>query len=217
MNDADFDRLQGLLYSAVLADVLDNLGVKNSALSHEIRPLVPGMVLMGRAFTVLAADVYAEPKEPYKLELEAVDNLKPGDVVVACTNGSRASGFWGELLSTAAKGHGCRGVILDGFTRDAAKIIQMQFPAFVRGFIPYDSKGRTDVIAYQVPVRSGDAWINPGDIVFADIDGVVAVPRDMAARVFEEAKQKVRGESKVKEELLAGMSARAVFDKYHIL
>jgi regulator of RNase E activity RraA len=175
------------------------------------------MVLMGRAFTVLAADVYAEPKEPYKLELEAVDNLKPGDVVVACTNGSRASGFWGELLSTAAKGHGCRGVILDGFTRDAAKIIQMQFPAFVRGFIPYDSKGRTDVIAYQVPVRSGDAWINPGDIVFADIDGVVAVPRDMAARVFEEAKQKVRGESKVKEELLAGMSARAVFDKYHIL
>ena len=217
MKGDEFARLETLLYSAVIADILDELGQKNSALDYRIRPLSPGMVVMGTAFTILATDVYAEPQEPYKLELEAVDNIQPGDVVVATTNGSTASGFWGELLSTAAKGHGCRGVVLDGLTRDAAKIIKMDFPVFVRGFIPYDSKGRTDVIAYQVPIRCGDALINPGDIVFADCDGAVAVPRKIAVEVIEKARDKIAGENKVKEELLSGMSARDVFEKYHIL
>jgi 4-hydroxy-4-methyl-2-oxoglutarate aldolase len=217
MKNEDFNRLEKVLYSAVLADILDELGVTNSALDHRIRPLVPGTVVMGTAFTILATDVYEQPREPYQLELEAVDSIAPGNVVVAVTNGSTASGFWGELLTTAAMGHGCRGVILDGLTRDAAKIIAMDFPLFVRGFCPYDSKGRTDVIAYQVPVRSGDAWINPGDIVLADYDGAVAIPQKMAAAVIEKAREKIKGENKVKEELLSGMSAREVFAKYHIL
>ena len=217
MKSDDFDRLETLLYSAVIADILDEFGETKSVLDYRIRPLSPGMVVMGTAFTILATDVYAEPEEPYKLELEAVDNIQPGDVVVATTNGSTASGFWGELLSTAAKGHGCRGVVLDGLTRDAAKIIEMEFPVFVRGFITYDSKGRTDVIAYQVPIRCGDASINPGDIVFADCDGAVAIPRKIAAQVIAKAQEKITGENKVKQELLSGMSAREVFEKYHIL
>lgn len=213
------EELRNLLFSAVLADILDELGIRNSALEDRIRPLSPNMKVMGRAFTILAVEVCEQPKDPYKLELAAVDNLKKGDVVVAKINGSISSpcGFWGELLSTAALGHGCLGAVIDGHTRDAQKIIKMNFPIFIRGFSPYDSKGRIDVIAYQIPIKSGDAIINPGDIIFADLDGIVCIPQKLEDVVVEKALKKINYENIVRQELLRGMSAQEVFDKYHIL
>jgi len=211
--------LKNLLFSAVLADILDELGIRNSALDDRIRPLSPNMKIMGRAFTILAVDVYEQPKDPYKLELAAVDNLKKGDVVVAKINGSISShcGFWGEILSTAALSHGCLGVVIDGHTRDAQRIIKMNFPIFVRGFSPYDSKGRTDIVAYQIPIKSGNTLINPGDIIFADMDGIVCIPKKLEDVVIKKALNKLKYENIVKQELLRGASAQEVFDKYHIL
>ena len=211
--------LKNILFSAVLADILDELGIRNSALEDRIRPLSPNMKIMGRAFTILAADVYEQPQDPYKLELAAVDNLKKGDVVVVKINGSISSpcGFWGELLSTAALSHGCLGAVIDGHTRDAQRIIEMNFPIFVRGFSPYDSKGRTDVVAYQIPIKSGNTLINPGDIIFADLDGIVCIPKKLEDVVIEKALNKLKYEDIVKQELLKGASAQEVFDKYHIL
>ena len=91
------------------------MGYRNQAMHYGIRPLKPEMVIAGRAFTILATDVYSIPPEPYKLELEAVDRLEPTNVVVATTNGSTSSGFWGELLSTVAKCR-ARGGIIDGIS-----------------------------------------------------------------------------------------------------
>ena len=193
--------LKDVLYSAVIADVMDKMGVKlPTCMRNNIRGIEPSTKIFGRAFTVLAADVYEEQPEPYKLELEAVDAIGPGEVMVATTNGSTSSGFWGELLSTCAKRNGSVGAIIDGCTRDAKKIMELGYPLFVRGYCPYDSNGRTDVIAYKVPIMCGDVLVNQGDLVFADFDGVVVVPKDIADEVIEKALQKVQAENIVRDD-----------------
>jgi regulator of RNase E activity RraA len=206
-----------LLYSAVLADVLDSLGQRSSALPSFLRPLRPEWKLFGRAATLTAATVTTEPEKPYAIELECIDALRPGDVLVATTQGDRSSALWGELLSTAARGHGAVGVVIDGLTRDAAKIIAMNFPVFAAGFSPLDSKGRLDAVSHGQPIRIGDCAIRPGDWVFGDIDGIVVVPPELAETVFPRALEKVTSENRVRAELAKGRSAREVFAEYGIL
>lgn len=212
-----FESMRAELFSAVIADALDAAGFRNQIMRHDIRPLFPEAIAVGRAMTVLSVDVYHIPEEPYKLELEAVDALKTGDVLVAQTNGSVRSSLWGELLTTAATVRGARGAVIDGFTRDALSITRMKFPLFVRGIAPFDSKGRSDVIAYGVPVECGGVRVEPGDIVFGDNDGIVAIPRSVEKTVIEAAFEKVRGERIVKLALENGMSATDAFRKYGIL
>src|SRR4051812_38786279 len=84
------------LSSAVLADVLDALGHRTSALPPEVRPLHPDWKIFGRAVTLATVPVAVEPRKPYAVELECVDALRPGDVLVATTNGDRGSALWGE-------------------------------------------------------------------------------------------------------------------------
>lgn len=206
-----------LLYSAVLADVLDSLGHRNSVLPPVIRPLRQEWQILGRAATLSCVAVACEPKRPYAVELECIDLLKPGDILVATTNGERTSALWGELLSTACRAHGAMGVVLDGLTRDAAKILQMDFPVFATGFSPLDSKGRVDGISHGQPIRIGDCVVQPGDFIFGDIDGVVVVPAGLAETAFPRALEKVTGENKVRDELAKGRSVREVFDEYGIL
>jgi regulator of RNase E activity RraA len=205
------------LSSALLADVLDALGCRNSALPHMIRPLKPEWKICGRAATLSAATVAAEPKRPYAVELECVDALKPGDVLTATTNGDVGSALWGELLSTAARAHGAVGAVIDGLTRDAARLLRMDFPVFASGFCPLDSKGRLDSFVHGQPIRIGSCIIRPGDWVFGDIDGVVVAPAELAEEAMTRALEKARGENKVREELARGRSAREVFDEYGIL
>jgi regulator of RNase E activity RraA len=205
------------LYSGVLADVLDGLGHRTSALPAEIRPVRAEWRLFGRAATLTAAPVAVEPKQPYAVELECIDALKPGDVLVATTLGDRSSALWGELLSTASRAHGAIGAIIDGLTRDAAKILDMDFPVFAAGFSPLDSKGRLDGICHGQPIRIGQCLVRPGDYVFGDIDGIVVVPVELAEEAFRRALEKVSGENRVREELAKGRSVREVFAEYRIL
>ncbi len=206
-----------LLYSAVLADVLDALGHRTSALPPALRPLRPDWRLFGRVATLSAMPVAAEPADPYAVELECIDALRPGDVLVATMNGDRGSALWGELLSTAARAHGATGAVIDGLTRDAARIIEMDFPVFAAGFSPLDSKGRIDGVSHGQPIRVGECVLRPGDWVFGDIDGVVVVPAALAGEALPRALEKVRGENRVREELLKGRSVREVFAEYGIL
>src|SRR5438876_9156741 len=201
---------QDLLYSAVLADVLDGLGHRRSALPADLRPLRPEWRLFGRVATLSVVPVAVEPQQPYALELECIDALRPGDVLVATTHGDRGSALWGELLSTAARAHGAVGVVLDGLTRDAARILDMDFPVFAAGLCPLDSKGRLDGIAHGQQIRIGDSTVRPGDYIFGDIDGVVVVPAELAEKVFPLALKKVTGENRVREELAQGRSVREV-------
>ena len=87
-SDEYFDLIERRLYTAVLADVMDDLGVRDQVLRHDVRPLYEGAAVAGRAATMLAAEVYEVPAEPFKLELELLDSLRAGDVVVCTTQGS---------------------------------------------------------------------------------------------------------------------------------
>jgi 4-hydroxy-4-methyl-2-oxoglutarate aldolase len=212
-----FGPQRDLLYSAVIADTLDALGHRTGVLPARIRPLASHWRIVGRAVTLAMVPVAVEPAIPYRVEMECIDSLQPGDVLVATTHGDFGSALWGELLSTACRARGAAGTVLDGLTRDAHRILAMDFPVFAAGFTPLDSKGRLDGIGYNVPLKVGDCLIHPGDWVFADIDGVVVVPQSLVQQTLTRALEKATGENRVREDLAAGKSLRDTFAKYGIL
>jgi regulator of RNase E activity RraA len=208
------DRLAGL-YTPVEADVLDRLGYRAQAMRADIRPLFPGARAAGVARTVRTIPApEVAPVEPYKGEMAAVDDLRPGDVMVVS---ECDASFWGELLSTAARYRGCRGVVIDGYTRDTRAIVAMGFPVFCRGIHPADSLGRLDVAEHDVPIHCGGVLVLPGDLVLADNDGVVIVPRAVAETAIAMAEEKVRGENLVRKALAEGMTVTEAFRRYGVL
>jgi len=207
----------GGVYSAVLCDILDSLGYRRQALSHQIRPLFPEAVAIGRARTIRSRRVDHFPEKPYAMELEALDTLRDDDVVVFETGGDFGSAVWGELLSVAASAKGARGAIIDGLTRDASKIREVGFPVFAKGISSYDSHGRSEVVAYDVPIECDGVSVHSGDIVFGDYDGVVIIPSAILEPVLEKAEVKVRRERTVGEEFKKGRKIAEVFEEYGIL
>ena len=175
------------------------------------------MRLVGRAHTVLTADVFARPDDPYRMEIAAVDALKPGDVMVASTNHSRRTCFWGELLSTAAMARGATGCAIDGHTRDALRIMEMGFPVFSTGFRPVDSSSRSRVIDFGCPAEVGGVVVHPGDIIFGDFDGIVVIPPDHLEAVVTAAHQKVTSENSSRDMLRQGALLRDVYDRFGVL
>lgn len=212
-----FDLMEAKLYTAALCDVMDEMGLRNQAMKETIRPLDPSFVCAGRAKTILAVDVYELPEDPYKSEIESVDSIKDNEIVVACTNNSRRTGFWGELLSTASMARGARGAVVDGLLRDAKKIIALGFPVFAVGIKPVDSRGRSVVWNYDCRIECGGVLVNPGDIIMADYDGVAVIPQQVADEVIKKALIRVNKENKTREELKAGAYLRDVYNKYGVL
>ncbi len=212
-----YDRIERELYTSVLADVMDELGYTQQVMRYDIQPLYPGATLAGRAATMLAGEVAEIPAEPFKLELELLDSIQPGEVVVCTTQGSTIAAMWGELLSTHTRARGGRGAIIDGLTRDAWGIEAIRFPVFVTGTTPADSKGRLDVTANRGPIRVGGVVVNDGDLVVGDVDGCLVVPRAIEDEVVERALAKVSGENTVRDLLAAGASIQQVFREHGIL
>lgn len=204
---------------APVCDILDDLGFPKQALHHRLRPLDPkNCVIVGRAHTMQWMETnYVVEADPYGLEIEAMDSIKSGDVVIHSTDSSLTNAPWGELMSTVAKRNGASGCICDGLIRDCEKIQQIGFPVFFTGIRPVDSKGRGRVMAYNVPVRCGDVVVNPGDLVFADFDGVVVIPRSVEERAMRLAEQKIGKENNSRRELLNGRTLRDVFDEFGVL
>ncbi len=205
------------LYTAVVCDALDAEGFTRQSPRVLLGPLTVNSLLVGRCRTTLWADMaHADPR-PYELELKAVDGCRPDDVMVAAAGGSMRSGVWGELLTTAARNTGCVGVLVDGAVRDLAKMRVMNFPVFARGVCIYDSKDRQRVIDLDVPVEIDHVRFSPGDLVFADEDGVVVVPQAVETAVLQRAWEKVHAENEVRDAIRAGMKAEAAFAKYGVL
>lgn len=207
------------LYSAVLSDSLDAVGVWNQAMTSRIRPLDETLKLCGRARTGQYMEVpyVADGVNPYELEIAIVDDLKPGDVAVFACGGSSRIAPWGSLLSTATKARGAVGCVTDGFVRDILGIRELSLPVFHAGIAPLDSKGRGQIQAVDVPVIVDGVRIAPGDLVFGDADGVVVVPQAVEAQVLKFAFDKINGEHHSINELRAGGYLRDVFAKYGVL
>ncbi len=219
-NDKEkFKWIKEHLYVAIVCDVLDILGYRNQAMHQRLRPLdADNCTIVGRARTYRWMETdYVEEEDPYGLEIEAVDSLREGDVVVHSTDFAGTNAPWGELMSTIAKRNGATGCICDSMIRDCKRIIEMKFPIFYGGIRPLDSLGRGRVMAYDVPIRCGDVVVKPGELIFADFDGVVVVPKEVEDKVLEMAHEKVFKENASRRDLLNGDSLRVVYDRYGVL
>jgi regulator of RNase E activity RraA len=205
------------LYPAVVSDCLDKVGYRGQVMAPHIRPLYPEAVLAGFAATVLCVEVDALPASPdeyYKGELQAVDALREGDVMVVSTcKGS----YWGELLATASRYRGAVGIVADAYTRDTLRLIEMQFPTFAAGILASDSLGRIEVDQVGVPIQCGGVTVKPDDLVLADHDGVVVIPAQDAQEVISLAEEKVAGEDMVRDKLAEGMPVWDAFRTYGVI
>jgi len=212
------DEYEEKLSTAVICDILDDLGYRNQAMKGNLYPLDENYKLIGHAKTILAYDVYERPAEAYKTEIAAIDSIGEGDVAV-CAASTKSNGFWGELLTTVAIKRGGRGAVVDGAIRDIRQIREMEkdFKVFTGGRNPLDSKGRCLVAAYDCPIECDGVIVNPGDIIFGDIDGLVVVPLSIMEDVFKRALEKISSENIVRKELLKGRLLKDVFAEYHIL
>jgi regulator of RNase E activity RraA len=211
------DMMRRALTSAVVCDALDAAGFAHQSPRVPLRPLTTDRVLVGRCKTTLWADMAHPDPRPYELELKAVDGCQSDEVLIAAAGGSMRSGIWGELLTTAARNTGCVGVIVDGAVRDVRRIQEMGFPVFARRACPYDSKDRQRVIDLDVPVEIAGVRFAPGDLVLADDDGVVVVPRAVEAVVIRRAWEKVHAENRVRDAIRDGLKATEAFEKFGIL
>ena len=216
-----FEFMRTRLYVAVVCDILDSLGYRNQAMHQRLRPLLPDREncgFVGRARTVRWMETdYVVEEDPYGGEITVMDALKKGDVVVHSTDYAGTNAPWGELMSTVAQRNGAVGCVCDSQIRDCVRIIKLGFPVYYAGIRPLDSMGRGRVVDYDVPVKCGEVLVNPNEIVFADFDGVVVVPRKVEKTFLELAADKVGKENASRRDLMAGKTLREVYDTYKVL
>jgi regulator of RNase E activity RraA len=220
-DDELFALARAELFTAVVGDIMDTLGARDQFLSPRLQPLEPGMKAVGRAMTVLERDT--DPEEaatpagkPFGLMLEALDDLRPNEIYF-CSGASPTYALWGELMSARAAACGAAGAVVDGYSRDTEGILKLGFPTFSYGSYAQDQAPRGTVVDFRVPLKVGKVGIAPGDLLFADRDGVCVVPRNMETEVVTLALEKARGEKTVMKAIQAGMSARDAFAKYRIM
>lgn len=213
------------LFTCVVGDVMDKLHLYHQFLPPQIQPLRQDMVVIGRAMTVLSLDVYVEKIEgsanplsakPFGLMLEALDDLKRNEVYVN-TGSSPRNAMWGELMGTRARQLGAAGAVVNGYSRDTLGLYDLNFPTFSFGRYGQDSAPRYKVVDWRVPIEIGAVRINPGDVVYGDIDGVCVIPRQAEVEVFTAALEKARGEKKVRDAIRGGMSAVEAFRRFGIM
>jgi hypothetical protein len=210
------DEIVGRLYSAVLSDVLDGLGLTRQAMRPFVRPLDEALVLFGRRGpgSTCRATTSSRGATPTRSRSRWWTTCGP-----ATWRCSPAAGPtdriapWGELLTTASIARGAAGCVTDGLVRDVRRIREVGFPVFHGGIGPLDSKGRGEMMAMDVPVECGGVRVEPGDYVLGDVDGVVVVPHAAAEEAFRQALGKVAAEDRTREMLAAGRKLREVFDE----
>ena len=211
------DQIRQHLFSAVVCDALDSIGLTHQSPRLPLRPMTTDAVLVGRCKTTLWAEMFHEDPNPYELELQAIDSLCPDDVFIAAASGSLRSGIWGELLSTAASHRGCKGVIVDGAVRDLRQMREMEFPVWARETSMYDSKNRNRVVEVNVPVEMEGVTFTPGDLVVADVDGEVVVPQEVEKEVINLAWEKIHNENDFRTSVKNGMSTTEAFKRHGVL
>jgi Demethylmenaquinone methyltransferase len=216
-NDQElFDVVKSELYTPVVGDILDGLGLYHQFLPAGIAPIQLGDKLVGRAMPVVMIDVFGPQKKPFGLLTEALDQLEEGDVYLA-SGGEQRCAYWGELLTATAKKRGAAGAVINGYYRDSVQVMKQDFPVFSRGRYAQDSSVRTQVTNFRCPIEIGNVWIEPEDLIFGDLDGVLIIPQKHIDEVVEKSLEKAHGEKTVRQAIEGGMTATAAFDTYGIL
>jgi len=204
------------LRTAVVGDVLDQVGRPNQFLPPSIRPLDADMTLAGRAMPVIIDDVSGEEDRAFGRLTDALDQLQRDEIYLA-RGGRTPCAAWGELLTATAKVRGAAGAVIDGFHRDTSQVLRQQWPVFSRGAYGQDARVRAAVVDFRAPALYGRVWVHPGDLVVGDVDGVVVVPQDCEAEVLEAAQAKLKAEGLVRAAIEHGMSSTQAFKEFGVL
>jgi len=213
------------LFTAVVGDILDVMGYRRQFLPAGLAPLEPGTRIAGRAMPVLEADVFGTGLEssagplahkPFGLMLEALDDLKEGEIYIA-TGASLNYAIWGGLMATRATHLKAAGAVLDGYVRDAGEIQALGFPTFCRGVYAQDQGPRGKVIDYRTTIAIGGVTIVPGDLVYGDDEGVLIIPADIVDEVVTKSLEKVSTENAVAIAIKNGMSATEAFSTFGVM
>jgi regulator of RNase E activity RraA len=210
----DLKQVEEKISASVMSDVLDGMGIRGQSMDTTIRPVQDDMIIVGYAATMLMVDNYDLEKDTFSLQFQAIDNLNTDEVMMVSAQGSERAALWGELLSTAARYRGAKGAIIEGVARDIKLIREMNFPVFAMGVNPISSKGRIIAVDHGCPVEMCGVKVKPGDLIIADIDGVVVVPKDVIEEAVENAMEIVASETRTRDELKEGAGLYDVFKKY---
>ena len=200
------------LYTPVVGDILDQMGLYHQFLPQAVRPLRDDMKLAGYAMTVLMIDVFGQQKKPFGYLTEALDDLQEDEIYVAA-GGTMRCAYWGELLTATAKKRGAAGAVVNGWHRDTPQVLDQNWPVFSRGCYAQDSSVRTQVVDYRCRIEIEGVTVMSGDLIFGDVDGVLVIP----AEHIEYALEKARGEKNVRKAIEKGMSATEAFATFGIL
>ena len=145
--------------------------------------------------------------------MKMLEEIKPLNVCVWNANGDDEASHWGEVMTQASMKRGCKGAIVDGGIRDTKGILDLKFPIWYRYRTSNGALSRTKMTGYQQPIQVGNVLIKPGDIIFADIDGAMVIPRKIAVEVLMRAEAIEKNEEEIKEWVAAGMSAEEIHSR----
>jgi 4-hydroxy-4-methyl-2-oxoglutarate aldolase len=194
-----------------VADALDKVGVRGAVIG--IRPMYDCPKIAGKAVTIKVTAA-GMTKSKHHLGVRAIDAAEPGDVIIIDNRGDLYNNCWGEILTMGAKMKGVAGVVVDGAARDIDACKEFGFPVYARATVPIIARGRIMEESFNEVIRVGDVQMRPGDIVMADINGVVIIPAERFDEVLEAAAQIQQKEDAMVEELRRGVPILEVDQKY---
>ena len=202
------------IYTAAVTDVMDELGLLRQTLPPAIQPLHPDMRVAGYAFPARGRPRRSGPRDEVIRKFLGMLGDVPRDSVLVIQANDNVAAHFGELSAESLRARGVRGAVVDGSTRDATSITRLRFPTFVRFRTPQDSLPRWQVTDWAQPVTIGGVRVVLGDIIVADLDGVVVVPRRVAHDVLLRCEKLVGTENKVRAAVRRGLLPLQAYGKY---
>lgn len=209
ISESEICRRYEKVFTAAVNDALREKRLTRQTFPHALMPLRDHMKAVGFAFTIKGAKNLTLRNEMVE-RAKMLDDISENSFVVWDTSLDRESAHWGECMTMAAQRKHCRGAIVDGGVRDTDRVLDLGFPLWTRYRSSNGMLGRFRISAWQTPIQMGDVIVNPGDLIFADIDGALCVPRALAVPILVRSEEIVNGESELKRWIKEGMSASEI-------
>ena len=200
------------LATSNVSDALDKVGIRGAVIG--LLPMYDCPKIVGPAVTIKVTALGVEKPKTH-MGVEAIAMAEAGDLIVIDNRGDIHNNCWGEILSLGAQKKGVVGVVVDGAARDIDACKEFGFPVYAKGVVPLTARGRIMQESVGQPIRLGDVLVRPGDIVMADINGTVVIPREEMLEVLQAAESIFAKEMEMLNDLRSGMSLTEVDQKYN--